>query len=115
MLISLSRGRAPAISLPAHFSLSDEGAEPGDRLADDQVLHLVRALVGIESLGIGKEAGDVVVDDNAVAAEHLSRPGDRLTRLGRRERLGKRRLLIRKLALICELGCANHHALAGND
>src|SRR5262249_34930025 len=37
----------------------DEGAEARDGLADDQVLHLVRALVGVEGLGIREEAGRV--------------------------------------------------------
>src|SRR5262245_20734016 len=114
MLISLSSSRAGA-KRARSLAVSDEGAEPGDRLADDQVLHLVRALVGVERLGIREEARNVVVGDNAVAAEHLSRPGDRLTRLGRRERLRKRRLLVRQLAFVRELGCANRHALAGGD
>src|SRR5262249_26045488 len=91
------------------------GAEPGDLPADDQVLHLIRAFLGGEPLGIPKEARNVVVDENAVAAEQLSRPRDRLTRLGRRERLRKRRLLFGKLALVRELCRANHHALAGRD
>src|SRR5262249_20210627 len=73
---------------------SDERAEPGDRLADDQVLHLERTFVGIERLGIREEARHVVVDDDAVAAEQLSRPGDRLAHPGRRERLRQRRLLV---------------------
>src|SRR5262249_21320001 len=114
MLISLSRLRAGEKRAGA-LVISDERAEPGDRLADDQVLHLIRAFVGIERLGISKETRDVVVGEDAVAAEQLPRPGDRLTRLGRRERLRKRRLLVRKLAFVRELCCANHHALAGSD
>src|SRR5215471_8157844 len=93
----------------------NESAEPGDRLADDQLLHLIRAFVGIERLGIGEEARNAVVEEDAVAAQQLSRPGDRLTRLSRRERLRKRRLLFRKLALVRELCRANHHTLAGSD
>src|SRR5215510_7810159 len=53
----------------------NESGEPGDRLADDQVLHLIGAFVGIERLGVGEEARDVVIDDDAVAAEQLTRPG----------------------------------------
>src|SRR5215471_1832734 len=93
----------------------NESAEPGDRLADDQLLHLIRAFVGIDRLGIREVARNVVVEEDAVAAQQLSRPGDRLTRLGRRERLRKRRLLFRKLAFVRELCRANHHALAGSD
>jgi len=92
-----------------------KGAKSCYGLADDQVLHLIRALVGVERLGVSEEARDVIIDEDAVAAQQLSRPGDRLTRLGRRERLRKRRLLFRKLAFVCELGRANHHALAGSD
>src|SRR5262245_13674057 len=96
-------------------SASHEGAEPGDLLADDQVLHLIRAFVGVECLGIREEPRNVVVDQDAVAAQQLSRPGEGLTRLGRRERLRKRRLLVRKLAFVRKLCCASHHALAGSD
>src|SRR5262249_43020257 len=92
-----------------------KGAEDGDRFANDQVLHLIRALVGVKRFGISKETRDAVVGENAVASEQLSRPGDRLTRLGRRERLRKRRLLFRKLAFVRELCDASHHALAGCD
>src|SRR5215471_1887442 len=97
------------------LSSSREGAEPGDRLADDHVLHLEGALVRVERLGIVEEASDVVVDENAVAAQELSRPGYRLTRLGGGERLRQRRLLVRELAFVRELRRANDHALAGGD
>src|SRR5262245_60875047 len=92
----------------------NEGAEPGDRLADDEMLHLIGAFVGIERLGVREEARNVVIDEDAVAAEQLSRPGNRLAHLGRGERLGNRRLLVGKLALVRELCCARHHALACN-
>src|SRR5262249_40450461 len=94
---------------------SHVGAEPGDLLAHDQVLHLIGAFVGVERLGIGEEARHVIIDEDAVAAEQLSRPGNRLARLGRRERLRKRRLLFVKLPLVRELCRANHHALARPD
>src|SRR5215471_13654281 len=77
--MALSPLRVSAVARPC----SDERAEPGDRLADDQVLHLIRAFVGVERLGVGEEARDVVVGENAVAAQQLARPGDRLTPLGR--------------------------------
>src|SRR5499427_2847594 len=114
-------GSRLASSLSPRFSCPEfrggrlnEGAESGDRLADDQVLHLIRAFVGIERLGICEEARNVVIDEDAVAAEQLSRPGNRLAHLGRGERLGKRRLLVGKLALVRELCCASHHALPRN-
>src|ERR1700741_5287653 len=53
---------------------SDEGAEAGDRLADDQVLHLVRTLVRIEGLRVREEARDVVFEADAIAAVQLARP-----------------------------------------
>src|SRR5262245_42699107 len=52
----------------------DERAQAGDRLRDDQRLHLPGALIGVERLGVGDEAADVVVEHNAVAAEQLPRP-----------------------------------------
>src|SRR5262249_5880329 len=94
---------------------SHVGAEPGDPLAADQVLPLIRSVIGVDRLGSREEARNGVVDEDAVAAEQLSRPRYRLTRLGRRERLRKRRLLFGKLALVRELCRANHHALAGRD
>ena len=59
-------------------SVSHEGAEAGDGLADDQILHLIGAFVGVERLGVGEEARDVVVGDDAVAAQQLAGPGDGL-------------------------------------
>ena len=60
------------------LELSHEGADAGDGLADDQVLHLECAFVGVERLGVGEEARDVVVGDDAVAAEDLAAPRDGL-------------------------------------
>src|ERR1700722_7084861 len=53
---------------------SNEGAVTGDGLADDQVLHLIGTLVGVQRLGIGEKPRDVVIGDDAVAAEHLAAP-----------------------------------------
>jgi hypothetical protein len=47
----------------------DEGAQAGNGLAENQVLHLERALVGVESFRIHEESPDVVVSGDAVAAE----------------------------------------------
>src|SRR6266702_282614 len=90
-LIGLLPGKGERTEAAARIAPSDEGAEPGDRLAADQVLHLVGALVGVEGLGIGEKARGVVVGDDAVAAKQLAPPGDRLAHPARAERLRKRR------------------------
>src|SRR6478672_6045852 len=53
---------------------SHECAQAGDGLRDDQRLHLAGALIGVEGLGVGDEAPDVVIEHNPVAAEQLPRP-----------------------------------------
>src|SRR5712671_1185356 len=73
---------------------SHEGAEAGDGLADDQVLHLIRAFVGVERLGIVEEARDVVIGDDAVAPEDLTAPGYRLARFRRAECFREGRVVI---------------------
>src|SRR3954470_20883236 len=108
----LQRNGEPAVAANAP---SDESAEPGDRLADDQVLHLVGALVGVERLGVGEEASGLVVGDDAVAAEHLARPCDGLAALRGAERLGERRMSVRQFALGIELGLAHDQALGSRD
>src|SRR5262245_35118222 len=64
---------------------SDERAEAGDRLADDQGLHLVGAFVGVDRFGVREVARHVVVDEDPVAAHHLAGPRDGLARLRRAE------------------------------
>ena len=54
--------------------MSDEGAVTGDGFADDQILHLIGAFVGVQRLRIGEEARDIVVGDDAVAAQDLAAP-----------------------------------------
>jgi hypothetical protein len=54
--------------------MSHEGAVAGDGFADDQILHLIRALVGVQRLRIGEEAREIVVGDDAVAAQDLASP-----------------------------------------
>src|SRR6266446_2826654 len=93
----------------------DEGAEAGNGLADNQVLHLERALVGIESFRIYEKAPDVVVSGNAVAAEQLACPCDRLAALGCREGFGKRGMRVRHLAFGLQLGHAHQEALRSGD
>ena len=72
-LLSERTGRGTAAP-----SCSHKGAEASDGLADDQILHLIRAFVGVERFGIGEEARDVVVGDDAVAAQQLAAPCDSL-------------------------------------
>src|SRR5437870_2946547 len=95
--------------------LSDEGAEAGYGFPDDELLHLERALVGVERLGIREEPRHVVVEEDAVAAEQLPRPRDDLARADGGECLRERRVLVRHLPLLVELRHAKHHALAGGD
>src|SRR6267142_656008 len=92
-----------------------ECAEAADGLANDQVLHLVGAFVGVERLRIREEAADTILHGDAVASADLPRPRDRLAALGRAERLGDRRMRVRQLAFLVQLRHARHHALAGGD
>ena len=83
--------------------------------ADDQILHLIRAFVGVERFGIGEEARDFVVGDDAVAAEQLAGPCDGLGALGRAERFGERRMGVRQLAFGMQLRLAHDQALRRGD
>src|SRR5258708_20254002 len=87
----LVEGR-PGLRAPA-AEMSQEGAVTGDGFADDQILHLIRTFIGIQGLGIGEEARDVVVGDDAVAAQDLASPSDRLARFRRAERLPTSRIM----------------------
>src|ERR1700722_7600229 len=66
---------------------SHEGAQTSDGFANNQILHLIRAFVGVERFAIRKEPRGLVVGDDAVAAQQLPRPGDGLAALGRAKRL----------------------------
>src|ERR1700680_4844106 len=98
--------KPPFTSLPL-----DEGAEPGYGFAEDQVLHLEGTFVRVESFRIGKEAGNVVICDDAITAQELSRPRDRLAALGSGERLRERGVRICQLTLGLQLAHANQEAL----
>src|ERR1700760_3124121 len=89
-------------------ALSNEGAETRNGLADDQILHLKRALVGVERFAVRKKARDLVVGDNAVAAKQLAGPCNGLAALGRTERLGERSMSVCELALGMQLGLAHN-------
>src|SRR5580704_12720870 len=92
---------------------SHEGAQASDGLADDQILHLICAFVGVERFAIRKEPRGLVVGDDAVAAEHLASPRDCLAALGRAERLGKGRVGVSQLAFGVQLRLAHDQALRG--
>src|ERR1700757_1443228 len=91
-------------------TLSDEGAEASDSLADDQILHLVRTFVGVQRFTIRKEARCFVVGNDSVAAYQFTAPRDCLAALGRRERLGKRRMGVRQLTFGMQLRLAHDQA-----
>jgi hypothetical protein len=73
------------------------------------------AFVGVERLGIREEPGHVIVGANAVAAQDLAGPGDRLAHPGRAERLGEGRMMVPQLAFRVELRGADHKALTSRD
>src|SRR5216683_7075174 len=93
----------------------DEGAETGNGLAENQVLHLKRALVGVQGFRIHEETSDVVVSGDAVATEQLSRPRNRLAALGCGEGLGQRCMRVGHLAFSVQLGHAHQEALRCGD
>src|SRR4051812_16111424 len=72
---SLARRASTAASSRA--SASDVGRHAGDRAPDDQRVHLARALVGVQRLGVVPEPRDLVLEQDAVAAEQLAGAGDR--------------------------------------
>src|ERR1700758_2020772 len=92
-----------------------EGTQAGHGLADNQVLHLVGAFVGVEGFGVGEEASHVVVGDDAVSAAHLAGPSDRLAALGRAERFRECRMRVGHLSFGLQLSHANHQALRSSN
>ena len=85
-----------------------ESAETRDRAADDEGVDLPGALVGVEGLGVVEEPADVVVDQDAVAAEQLPGPADHLAHPGGAEHLGQRGLGVGQVALVLELRQSDH-------
>src|SRR6266404_2349414 len=78
-----------AFSTRESSAVLQKGAETRDRLAHDQVLHLVGAFIGVKSFSIREETADVVLGSNAVATQQLAGPGHRLAALGCGECLGQ--------------------------
>src|SRR5262249_13388909 len=61
----------------------DEGAEASYGFADDQRVHFARSFIRIDSFGVGNEATDMVLEQDAVAAEHFARIADSLSAFDR--------------------------------
>src|SRR3954454_5045796 len=116
MKLAVSRTFSPAKTESVAIVItSHEGAEAGCRAPDDERLHLARALVGVQRLGVGEEPDDVVVEHDAVAAEQLARPGDGLPAAGGHVALGQRGLVVAQLVGLLQLGDPYGHAEAGGD
>src|SRR5882724_7841656 len=94
-----------------HFTPLHEGAEAGYGFADDQVLHLECAFVGIKRFRIREETADVIVGGDTVSAAQLSGPCDCLAALSRSECLCDRGMRIRHLSFHLQLCHANQEAL----
>src|SRR5271170_4160013 len=107
------RGGLGANGVRPEAFASHEGTQASDGLAEDQILHLISAFVGVERFAIRKEPRDLVVGDDTVAAEQLASPGDGLAALGRAERLGKGRVGVRQFAFGVQLRLAHDQALRG--
>src|SRR5580693_7473484 len=93
----------------------NERAQTGDGFADNQVLHLKRAFVGVERFGICEEARNVVVCGYAVSSQQLSGPGHRLAALGGAERFRKRSMRVCHFSFGLQLSQANQQTLRGSD
>src|ERR1700722_20703628 len=75
---------------PTHPSSDlNESAKASDGLAYDHRVHLARAFIRIDGLGVGDETADVVLKQDAVAPQELTRIADRFAALDCRESLGK--------------------------
>src|ERR1700676_5391769 len=93
----------------------DEGAETRDGLADDQILHLIRAFVRVKCFAIGEETRHLVVCDDAIAAEQLARPSNGLSAFRRRKSLGERCMGVGQLAFGVQLRLTQDQALRSRD
>src|ERR1700739_771678 len=83
---------------------SHKYTQSGHTLAADQRLHLAGALVGVESLRVGDKAADVVIQHNAVAAQQLPCPMNRLAHPHRAIGLRQRGLLVAIHPFVLQLG-----------
>src|SRR5690349_12694052 len=87
-----------------------EGVVAGDVAADDQRLHGVGALVRVDRLDVAQVPGDVVVEQDAVAAEHVAGVGEDGPGPFGVVHLGQRDPGHRVLALVQELAEPELHA-----
>jgi hypothetical protein len=55
---------------------SDEGAVTGKGAPDDESVHLAGSFIGVDGLGVGNEATDVVIQQDSIATEQLAGPSD---------------------------------------
>src|SRR5258708_3432569 len=84
-------------------SESDESAKSSDRFADDQRVHLSCAFVGVEGLRVRDEAADMMVQEDAIGAEQLTRPADSFTHPDRAHTFRKRSMFVPHETLILQL------------
>src|SRR3954468_17358355 len=70
-------------------SVLGEGADTGDVPSDDQRLHGLGALVGVDDLDVAHVPDDVILEQHAVAAKQVARIGDHLAGLARVIELGQ--------------------------
>src|SRR5262249_12421528 len=92
-----------------------EGAEASYGFSYDQRVHFARAFIGIDSFGVSNEATDMVLEQDAVAAEQLARIADSLAAFHRGEGFRQRRMLVFHQSLVLQLAQPQHHRLAGGD
>src|SRR5262245_38041931 len=92
-----------------------EGAEASYGFSYDQRVHFARAFIGIDSFGVSNEATDMVLEQDAVAAEQFARIADSLAAFHRGEGFRQRRMLVFHQSLVLQLAQPQHHRLAGGD
>src|SRR6266403_995893 len=115
LFLSLFFSSIPRCSGRSALNQLDECAETSNGLAENQVLHLERALVGVKGFRIHEEPPDVVFSGDAVATEQLACPRDRLAAFGGGEGFGQRCMRVRHLAFGLQLGHAHQEALRSGD
>src|SRR6202166_5338320 len=93
----------------------NKGTETGDGFTDNQGVHFPRALVRVQRLCVGKEAGNLVVEQNAIATKDFTRPRHGLAHSHGTKGLRKGCMVVHELAFVLHLGKADHHALRSSD
>ena len=76
----------------------------GDGATDNERIDLACTLVGIDGLRVGDEAGDVMIQQDAVSAEKFARPTDRFSRPHGAEGFRQRGVLLAHQARVLQLG-----------